>query len=129
MTTTVLIIDDQKPILEVFEYCLRDMDCQVDWASSGTQGLEMLAAGRYDIVFLDMNMGRGLDGVETLKQMKASGSRVPVYVVTGFYENYADALLALTKAYGIEFEVLRKPIEAATIRDIISNLKQQPVVR
>ena len=113
MSKQILVIDDEPSIRRSFQLALEDTGYQVDTAASGMEGLEMEKFNRYDLICLDLKMP-GLDGVDTLKELRKLDTGVPVYIVTAFYEEFFDRLDQALRE-GIEFEVLRKPISADQI--------------
>ena len=78
---TILVIDDEPAIVDLFSEYLTDQDFAVVTAAGGEEGLARLAADKPDIVFLDMRMP-GMDGLETLKQIRAVNMRVPVLMIS-----------------------------------------------
>lgn len=66
----ILFVDDD-PILRAFaQVNLAAPTTQIDLAQDGAEALRLLAAGRYDIVLLDLEMP-GLDGFEVLSRIRA----------------------------------------------------------
>ena len=65
----VLIIDDEKQILDSLSSILRDEGFQVFTAREGREGLELFDTARPEIVLLDIWMP-GLDGLQVLKMIK-----------------------------------------------------------
>lgn len=70
MNKRILIIDDAQDIANVFK---KQLDLlggyDVDLASGGKQGLEMIESNNYDLVLLDLVMPE-LDGIEVLRIIK-----------------------------------------------------------
>jgi CheY-like chemotaxis protein len=61
-----------------------------------------------DLIFLDLRMP-GLDGVQTLREIRKIDAEVPVYIVTAFHVEYFEQLKAAS-VDGLSFEVLQKPV-------------------
>ena len=78
---TILVIDDEPAIVDLFTEYLTEQGFGVVSASGGEEGLARLSADRPDVVFLDMRMPR-MDGLETLKQIRAVNMRVPVLMIS-----------------------------------------------
>ncbi len=116
MTKRILVIDDEDAIRKSFDLALEDSGYQVDTASSGMEGLEMLKSQSYDLVFLDLKMP-GMNGVETLREIRKLNKDIPVYIVTAFYGEFFEELQYVADQ-GAEFEVLNKPVDG----DMILNL-------
>ena len=89
----VLLIDDEPDLLESLSYWLTAKGYQVTTASSGPQGLEQLKQRRPDVIFLDVRMP-GMDGIETLRRIRAMDKDIPVVLVT------ADSLTDESKYAG-----------------------------
>ncbi|MBF0530302.1 MAG: PAS domain S-box protein, partial [Deltaproteobacteria bacterium] len=68
-----LVVDDSKTARQVLEEMLISLDFQVDLASSGRMGLEMIELSAreqpYELVFIDWKMP-GMDGIETSRRIK-----------------------------------------------------------
>ncbi len=60
---------------------LRGQGMSIDWTKNGLQGEEALAIGGYTLVLLDLGLP-GRHGFEVLKNIRASGNRVPVVIIT-----------------------------------------------
>lgn len=69
----VLVVDDMELNLKVFVGLVKELQMDVDTASSGFIALNMLEKKKYDIVFMDHRMP-DLDGVETLQRFMEEGS-------------------------------------------------------
>ena len=113
MTKRILVIDDEDAIRKSFELALEDSGYEVDTASSGMEGIEMLKSQSYDLVFLDLKMP-GMNGVETLREIRKLNKDIPVYIVTAFYGEFFEELTHMAEQ-GVEFEVLNKPVDGDMI--------------
>ncbi len=113
MSKSLLVIDDEEGIRKSFVLALEDSEYRVDTAESGERGIEMGKEENYDLIFLDLKMP-GLNGVETLREIRKTTRDVPIYIITAFYEEYFEELKSAEKE-GIDFEVLRKPFNSDQI--------------
>jgi len=110
MSRQILVIDDDLAIRKSFTLALEDIDCQVDTAESGEEGINKASNTEYDLIFLDIKM-LGINGVEALIRLRDGECKTPVYMVTAFHEEFTDQLrVAAEKGY--DFEVMQKPIES-----------------
>ncbi len=80
--TRILIIDDEKDLLDALSARLRARGNSVDVAESGEEALEMVEHENYDAVVLDLAMP-GIDGLETLKRIREINSDLQVVLLTG----------------------------------------------
>lgn len=77
----VLIVDDEAAIRRALRPPLAELGFQVTEASRGEEALQLLHAGTYDVVLLDINMP-GIGGIETLRRIRAFAPRLPILMVT-----------------------------------------------
>ena len=126
MTKRILVIDDEDAIRKSFELALEDSGYQVDTASSGMEGIEMLKSQNYDLVFLDLKMP-GMNGVETLREIRKLNKDIPVYIVTAFYGEFFEELKHMAEQ-GVEFEVLNKPVDGDMILKLCQGVLEGVVV-
>jgi len=108
MNKRILVIDDDESIRKSFTLALEDTAYQVDTAESGEKGIEMEQQEKYNLIFLDLKMP-GLNGVETLRELRKIDKDVPVYIVTAFHKEFFEGLKSAGED-GIDFEVVKKPI-------------------
>lgn len=80
-SASILIVDDEPNVLLVFRTALESEDYTIDTASTGEEALARLSGSPFQLVLLDLNMP-GLDGMETLRRLRAGGSNVPVVIIT-----------------------------------------------
>jgi PAS domain S-box-containing protein len=81
----VLVIDDEPLVRSQLRRLLERRGHVVEEAGDGHVGLAALAARPPDLVLLDMTMP-DIDGAEVLRRIRASGSRVPVIVASGYFD-------------------------------------------
>jgi DNA-binding NarL/FixJ family response regulator len=87
----ILIVDDDGDFLEMTESFLEE-NYEITLASSGNGALKLLAAGLSpDLILLDVSMP-GMDGYETLRNIRAvdATAGVPVMFLTGVNETAAE---------------------------------------
>ena len=80
--TKVLIVDDERDFVEMLSLRLSEMGEKVTPAYSGHEGLETLENNTIDVVILDIKMP-GMDGIETLREIKKKYPLVEVILLTG----------------------------------------------
>ena len=77
----LLVVDDEKTILELLSGSLRLAGFEVTTAVSGTEAVHAASSRRPDLVLLDVMMPDG-DGFEALRRMRSAGIEVPVIFLT-----------------------------------------------
>jgi len=81
--TTILIVDDEPPILDLVRFTLEDADVRVVEASDGVEALVVARRVRPDLILLDVHMPR-LDGLEACRQIRRDPAlaRTPIVMLT-----------------------------------------------
>lgn len=78
----VLVVDDEEDFLNTIVKRLKGRGLAVAGATSGRQALELMEAEDFDVVVLDVKMP-GMDGIETLQEMKKRKPLTEVIMLTG----------------------------------------------
>lgn len=81
--TTILIVDDEAPILDLVRFTLEDADVRVVEASDGAEALVLARRIKPDLVLLDVQMPR-LNGLEVCRQLRLEPAfaRTPIVMLT-----------------------------------------------
>ena len=79
----ILVVDDEPDFLEVITIRLEANDYEVITACNGNEALEKIKSEKPDAVLLDILMP-GIDGLEVLKKIRKTDSKLPVYMLTAF---------------------------------------------
>ncbi len=122
MIHTILIIDDDPAVRGAFNLILEDAGYEVREADGGEKGIELAKEHHPDLIFLDLRMP-GMDGVETLRQLKALDDKLNVYIVTAFAEEYMEQL-KVAHNEGLNFQIASKPLSSTQIKHIVSSTIQ-----
>ncbi len=93
MKRQVLVVDDDRAILEVLEMRLAAMSFDVTAVSDPRRALEVAGARRFDLALLDLRM-EPMNGVELMEALHARQRRLPVLIMTahGTIENAVEAV-------------------------------------
>ncbi len=79
--STILIIDD-NPQFAADVHALTGEEFHLIDATSGESGVRKFSECGADLVLLDLKLGRGMDGLETLRRLKQIDPEVPVIMIT-----------------------------------------------
>lgn len=82
---SVLLVDDDRDVLEVTKLFFQMEGFQVLTADNGLAFIQSVQQGCPHAVFLDLGLP-DMDGLEALKQVRALQPGLPVIVVTGCHE-------------------------------------------
>ncbi len=109
----ILVIDDERPTLNMFRLFLRAYGYDVLTAENGDSGMELFRREKPDMVFSDIKMP-GLDGLAVLKQIKATAPDTPVIVITGHGDtDLAQQAMALKATAFLHKPIQRLDLEKA----------------
>ncbi|MBE7558992.1 response regulator [bacterium] len=111
---TILLVDDDELVRGVLERILRDCGFEVAVCESGQEALLYLERHAPQLLIIDLMMP-GMDGVETLRAVRARFDFLPVILVTG----YPDSdLLAQALQYS-PFALLPKPLRTSQLLEAV----------
>jgi CheY-like chemotaxis protein len=83
----ILVVDDFEDQRQVLKDALELSGHKVSMAQSGGVALETIKRQPFDLVFLDMKMGDGMDGIETFEKMKEVKPSLKTVILTGQSES------------------------------------------
>lgn len=114
--TNILIIDDEPSICEILQKMLQKRGYNVCIATDGHSAIQKAKTKHFDIMFVDVVMP-GIDGLQTLKEVKKINPATTVIMMTG--KNYDD-LQELVDSLGA-FAHITKPFDLAKVLQLIIN--------
>lgn len=122
----VLYIDDDEGLRRLAERSLTRRGFDVALASNGGDGVALAAAERFDLIAVDHYMP-GMDGLETLQQLRTLPEHTPVVYVTGSEEGRiaiaalkAGAADYVVKTVGADFfDLLAKAFEGVLAKQAV----------
>ncbi|MCX6925035.1 MAG: response regulator, partial [Verrucomicrobia bacterium] len=109
--TSILIVDDDPAILDVYSEVLLNEGYEVWQAATGQEGLQAVRERRPDLILLDV-MLPDCNGMEVCRQIKADAALADVFVVLAS----GTAVSAASKVDGLDLgadDYLAKPLETA----------------
>ncbi|TWU60776.1 Response regulator MprA [Rubripirellula tenax] len=110
----LLVTDDDAAFRHVVCEGLVRRGFQVTEATDGEEALEVLGAGEVHVCLIDFHMPR-LSGLEVIRQLRSSGSRLPCVLMSADLSDdirrEAEAMLA--------YEILDKPVRLKQLSDVV----------
>jgi two-component system nitrogen regulation response regulator NtrX len=103
--TSVLIVDDEEGIRETLSGIFQDEGYNVMTAGSGEEALKILKEQSPDLVLLDVWLS-GIDGIETLQEIKKTNPELPVVIISG----HGNIELAVKATHVGAYDFLEKPL-------------------
>lgn len=114
--STILIVDDEKSIRQSLQGILSDEGFQTSFAASGEECLARIADDPPDLVLLDIWMP-GIDGLETLRQIKAARAGQLVVMMSG--HGTIETAVKATRLGAFDF--IEKPLSLEKVLLSIKN--------
>src|SRR3972149_6729861 len=129
----LLVIDDDPDFVEGITPLLTGADYEVDVAYNPKDGLQALQAKSYDLLLLDIMMGRGAEGVMIARKMRKDPRLrdMPVLIITGIREQIAFLFPGgpLHAHFMAVDELVEKPVEPQLLLERVSALLQAAEAR
>ncbi len=99
--TTILIVDDEEHIRLLFKEELEDEGYTVDLASNGLDALDKMKRSAYSVIVLDIKMP-GMDGIQTLAEIKKINKDQPVILCSAYGEFKQDFATWMSDGYVVK---------------------------
>ncbi len=115
MSKRVLIVDDEKAIVDILEFNLQRDGYDTLKAYDGPEGLRMAREENPDLLLLDI-MLPGMDGFEVCRTLRGEGNDVPIVMITAREEE-------TDKVFGLEIgadDYVTKPF---SMRELLARVK------
>jgi len=116
MFPSILIVDDEPSILQTLSGLLSDEGFEVTTAANGYEALKIIDAESPDLVLLDIWMP-GIDGIETLKEIKKENPTIQVIIITG--HGTIETAVNATKLGA--YDLIEKPLSIDKVIVAINN--------
>jgi CheY-like chemotaxis protein len=78
----VLVVDDDPTIRLLLSKFLEMQNCEAETAAGGEEALELLNAGHFDVIMVDLQMP-GMTGIEFTEVVRQQHSDIPIALITG----------------------------------------------
>lgn len=105
-TMNILIVEDQKGMLQSLKQGLEESNLFVDIAQNGIEGKELALSKKYNVIVLDVMMP-GINGIELCKLLRNTGVRTPILFISAL--DSVDDKISGLEAGGDDY--LAKPFE------------------
>jgi DNA-binding NtrC family response regulator len=80
----ILIVDDEEVMCESMAAWLREDGYRVDTAANGRKALELAKCTDYAIYFVDLKMPGGMDGIETMIELRRLRPDAAIIIITAY---------------------------------------------
>lgn len=119
---TILMIEDDRFIGEMYVRSLRLAGYQVDWVLTGKQGEESALAKQYDLILLDIMLPE-TQGTDVLEHLRGHVDKIPnsrVVVLTNFDQDDESRIAMQAKA---DAYLIKADITPRKLLEIIATLE------
>ncbi|MGE4297999.1 MAG: response regulator [Desulfovibrionaceae bacterium] len=116
----ILLIDDERPTLDMLSLFLSGYGHEAMTAENGETGLEVYTRERPDIVITDIKMP-GMDGLEVLKRIKTLDPATEVIVVTG----HGDMDIAIQALNLNATDFINKPVKKDALESALRRAEER----
>jgi len=115
---TVLLVEDNAEVAEVGRVYFEQLGYKVCLASSAQAGLDVLEKqSNIDIVFSDILMPGGMNGLELADRVRRQFPDIPMLLTTGYSSSGQDAVRR-------GFQVLQKPYDLAGLERALAGARR-----
>jgi two-component system alkaline phosphatase synthesis response regulator PhoP len=122
----LIIIDDDPDFVAGIKSVLETANYGVDVAYNPKDGFKALQTKRYDLLLLDIMMGRGAEGVALARKIRKDPllRELPVLIITGLREQIAFLFpgQSVHPHFVENDEMLEKPVEPKLLLEKVSSL-------
>jgi len=123
MEAKVLLVDDEEDFLETLSSRLEMRGLKVSAVTSGEQAIVEAKEQDYDAIVVDLAMP-GIDGLETLKRIKADNPNAEIIMLTG-QASVQSGVEAMKLGAG---DFLQKPVELSELLSKIGEAKNKKML-
>jgi len=127
--TRLLIIDDDPDYVDGIRSILEKADYEVDVAYNPKDGFKALESGKYNLLLLDIMMGRGAEGVMVARKINKDPvlRQIPVLIITGLREQITFLFpgQSVHPRFLPTDELLEKPVDPKVLLEKVETLLKQ----
>lgn len=121
----ILVVDDERGIRETLRGVLEDEGFDVSTVGTGEACLDAVQERNFSCILLDIWLGDGIDGLDTLKRLREDGIDSPVVMISG--HGNIEAAVRSTKLGAFDF--IEKPLSlektVLTVRNAVRQYELQ----
>lgn len=123
LRANVLLVDDEEDFTDALSKRLEARNLKVKTVNRGEDAVHMIDKHSFDVIILDIAMP-GMDGLETLEQIKANHPDTEIIMLTG-HASVKNSVKAMKK--GAE-DLLEKPVDITDLLNKIETAHNKRVI-
>lgn len=120
LATKVMLVDDEEEFIELMSQRLETRGLKIITVTSGEEAIEMADDQNLDVAVVDFAMP-GIDGIETLRQIKEKRPDIEIIMLTG--QGTIQSGIEAMKHGAIDY--LEKPVDLNVLMEKIRQAKKQ----
>ncbi|NBU07609.1 MAG: sigma-54-dependent Fis family transcriptional regulator [Proteobacteria bacterium] len=113
----LLLIDDEADVQYSFRRLFNSSEIEIHSASSGEEGLRLVPKVKPSLVLMDIRMGTGMNGLETLRRLRQTDARLPVIMMTAYGTTHTAIEAMKLGAY----DYLLKPFDVPKLKQLVTD--------
>ena len=115
----ILIVENNKRTIKSIKKVL-DKKCEVDSVFDGEAAVELAKTNKYNLFMIDVDLGKGLTGLQTTKLIKniSSNRHIPVIALTSHEKEYFKEI----SGTNLFDALLYKPLKLAFLITLVQNV-------
>ncbi|SDZ77158.1 DNA-binding transcriptional response regulator, NtrC family, contains REC, AAA-type ATPase, and a Fis-type DNA-binding domains [Desulfuromusa kysingii] len=114
----ILLLDDDELIISMLSRALRKEGYETQLLHSSEMAVEKIIAWQPDMMFLDIELGEELDGLDILRMLQAERINFPVVMLTG--DDSSDSAIKALR-YGAS-DYLHKPFNVEEVKIVVDRI-------
>ena len=116
MMSKLLLIDDEEDVRYSFRRIFDSPEIELTTAANGEEGLALLPVLKPDLVISDIRMGRGMTGIEFLRQLRERDPKLLVILMTA----YGSSQVAIEAMKLGAYDYLLKPFDVPRLKQVVT---------
>ena len=114
MKGTILVVDDEASVRDLFSGVFADEDYEVIAAEDGNQALDILQRDNIDVIFLDLKLF-GMNGIDLCRQIRETKPVSMIFAITGWAPLFE---IAECREAGFD-DYFEKPLDMDILLDVV----------
>ncbi|TFG90021.1 MAG: response regulator [Candidatus Atribacteria bacterium] len=110
----VLIVDDEKPVLEMLDHFLSEKGYKTFAAESGAEALDLLSGNAFDVVLIDLKLP-DFDGLSLIEKINTKNLDTKCILMTGFAT--LDSSIEALRLNA--FDYIQKPLDLVKLAEVV----------
>ena len=112
----ILIVENDRQLTDMFKAFFNRMSYKLDVVESAEEALDLLKKYRYKIMFVDINLGEGMNGVDFCIEVRKNNNYSKIYAMTALrplFEEISPQVAGFTDAFykPVPYDTMLKRLE------------------